>query len=507
MTGGIIQLVARGNQDIYLTEDAQITFFKIVYRRHTNFSMETIKQRFNKEPNFDEKMSATLARLGDLCGQIYVVIELPSVSNISETEEYYFRWVEHIGFSIIKSVEIEIGGKLIDKHYGEWLYIWHELTETKEGINKMIGNIPELTQLSKTKNSYKLYIPLQFWFCKNYGVALPLVNLQFSEVRINLELNSASNCYVASPTHYITIHEDIVNFKQGELIKQVLNNGTTAYGEYVYYDKLLKRLYYNKLSQKNSPFVSISNSNILSDAEKNTILREENNSYYRIYGTTTKYEVIPQINSLEKKFKIPSINTLNIIDCYLLVNYMYLDEEEREKFSNTKHEYLIEQIQYSGDKFVESHGSKVNLSFENSTKEIIWVVQSVNNKQRKEYFNYTNNPDRYIGSSLIINETVQINGNDRITEREAKYFDTIQLYQNHKKAVNTGINCYSFCLFPSLYQPSGPINMSQVTNLSIKLNLDNTVTPTNPASLRCYAISNNILRVTNGIAGLVFNND
>lgn len=508
MSGGLIQLVAKGVQDIFLTEDPQITFFKIVYRRHTNFSIEHIAQRFNKDPNFGERVSATISRAGDMCGRVFIVLELPSLSKL-DGDINRFRWVDYIGYSIINNVEIEIGGKLMDKHYGEWMFIWHELTRRRDAaLNNMVGNLSSLTDLDQTKESFKLYIPLEFWFCRNNGLALPLVNLMYSEVRINLELNEAKKCYVGSPTHYIELEDNLVGYEKGEIIKQDLENGTIAYGQFVYFDKNTKRLYYNKLSNVDSPFVSISTTNKnLTTNERLSLARNETNKKYRIIGLTTEFESMPKINGSEKKNIFPRLKNFNILDCYLLVTYMFLDEEEREKFALSKHEYLIEQVQYSGNRTLESLGTKVNLNFENPTKEIVWVVQFSNFNTRKDYYNYTDSPDIKTGESIINRQTVSINGNERVSMRDAFYFDTVNKYQHHSFSTVKGINVYSFCLHPELHQPSGPINMSQISNLSINMELKPSVNPSNTANLRCYVVSYNILRVANGISGLVFNKE
>ena len=113
-----MQLVAYGAQDIYLTGNPQITFFKVVYRRHTNFSMESIEQTFNGFPDFGKKVTCPISRNGDLVHRIYLQAELPSAGT---------AWAGH---KLIKSVEVEIGGQRIDKHYADWLHIWNELTQT-----------------------------------------------------------------------------------------------------------------------------------------------------------------------------------------------------------------------------------------------------------------------------------------------------------------------------------------------------------------------------------------
>ena len=177
-----MQLVAYGAQDIYLSGNPQITFFKVVYRRHTNFSMESIEQTFNGTAGFDRKVTCTISRNGDLINRMYLQVELPEL----DSEFQYKSWAGH---KLIKFVEIEIGGQRIDKHYGDWLHIWNELSQTEghwDGYKAMVGG-------DATSDKKTLYIPLQFWFCRNPGLALPLIALQYHEVKINIEFASVAD--------------------------------------------------------------------------------------------------------------------------------------------------------------------------------------------------------------------------------------------------------------------------------------------------------------------------
>ena len=186
MGGGLMQLVAYGAQDIYLTGNPQITFFKVVYRRHTNFSMESIEQVFNGTADFGKRVTCTVSRNGDLISRVYLQATLPSVESTCSSQ--FFRWVNFIGHVLIRSVEVEIGGQRIDKHYGDWLTIWNELTippGLKSGYDNMVGNTAHLTGTGlQSTDATTLYIPFQFWFCRNPGLALPLIALQYHEVKI-----------------------------------------------------------------------------------------------------------------------------------------------------------------------------------------------------------------------------------------------------------------------------------------------------------------------------------
>lgn len=199
MGGGLMQLVAYGAQDIYLSGNPQITFWKLLYRRHTNFALESIEQTFNGTVDFGKKVSCTVSRNGDLIHKVYLQVDLPTVIPTDGN----FKWVENIGHVLIDEVSIEIGGQTIDKHYGEWLTIWNELTQTSEkssGYDAMIGNVDALKAPGggATTPAYTLYVPLQFWFCRNPGLALPLIALQYHEVKFNISFKPLTSCYTLS---------------------------------------------------------------------------------------------------------------------------------------------------------------------------------------------------------------------------------------------------------------------------------------------------------------------
>ena len=183
MGGGLMQLVAYGAQDVFLTGKPEISFFKVVYRRHTNFAMESIEQTFNGNPALGNRVTCTISRNGDLVTNMWLECELAT--------ENTGNLVNSLGHALIEYVELEIGGQRIDKHYGEWLEIWSELTlpeEKRAGFEEMIARRTASTVPPKTK---ALYIPMQFFFCRNPGLALPLIALQYHEVKINLKFRSS----------------------------------------------------------------------------------------------------------------------------------------------------------------------------------------------------------------------------------------------------------------------------------------------------------------------------
>jgi len=356
-----MQLVAYGAQDIYLSGNPQITFFKVVYRRHTNFSMESIEQTFNGTATLGNKVTCTISRNGDLISRIYLQMDV-SVTNSGSTE------VVVSAHDLVKSVEVEIGGQRIDKHYGAWLSIWNELTQTAGhwvGYGEMTtATAPAGGSIAKT-----LYMPLQFWFCRNPGLALPLIALQYHEVKINIE-------FEAAPTG-----------------------------------------------------VTMSNAS-------------------------------------------------------LYVDYIYLDTDERRRFAQVSHEYLIEQLQFTGD---ESPSSKIKLNFNHPVKELVWVE-------------YKGGAPQTTYSSAKL----QLNGHERFSVRKPAYFQLVQPYQHHERVPeDKHINVYSFALKPEEHQPSGTCNMSRIDNATLNLE---SINQGDSDTVKVFAVNYNVLRVMSGMGGLAYSN-
>lgn len=395
MGGGLMQLVAYGAQDIYLTGNPQITFFKVVYRRHTNFALESIEQTFNGTVDFGRKVSCTVSRNGDLIHKVYLQVDLPALTNTNGTTGS-LQWVNNIGHVMIDEVSIEIGGQTIDKHYGDWLNIWNELTQTAEkegGYDDMIG---ATTNPADSIPARTLYVPLQFWFCRNPGLALPLIALQYHEVKFNISFRPASECYI-------------------------LNGGATA-------------------------------------------------------------------------------NTPSITNASLYVDYIYLDTDERRQFSQVQHEYLIEQLQYTGAESFSNASVKSKLALNHPCKELVWVVQPDANADAKAWSDYS-----YSSAETIVDAKLQLNGHDRFSVRKAGYFNLVQPYQHHTRIPSAGIYVYSFALNPEQHQPSGTVNMSRIDNATLLLNLDGAMA-SGGCKLRVYAVNYNVLRIMAGMGGLAYSN-
>jgi hypothetical protein len=282
MGGGLMQLVAYGAQDVYLTGNPQITLFKVVYRRHTNFSVECIELSLDTaKPG--GRPTVQVLRNGDLATRSYLRVVLP---DLASTNGVKVAWVRRLGHALIRSVEMQIGGSPIDKHYGKWLNIWYELTHAtsqERGYSAMIGDVEKLTTpAASIPGGSVLFIPLQFWFCCNYGLALPLIALQYHDVRFNFELETIDNL--------------------------VCSQGTTA----------------------------------------------------------------------------PTFGSIQYTSAGVLIDYVYLDSEERRRFAQVGHEYLIEQLQTPGEQNIVSQASATTtlttnqsftLNFNHPCKEFVWAHQ------------------------------------------------------------------------------------------------------------------------------------
>lgn len=570
MAGGIIQLTTFGAQNLFLTGVPEITFFKVVYRRHTNFSIEQVKVNFDDTTEFGSSSVIKIPKIGDLLHKMYLEIILPKIdlqkdnihnyihlqkevneerkkyeiiinfmrinrwafveayhkyiaennqslatkemikiinqifSNHShknvinemknllnttddddlffkykelsmediantfsentdknelykalsrgidksiKTQKFFFQklnkaikklqkesnpninfaWVDKIGHSIIESIEIKIGGQKIDKHYGDWLNIWHELTANKdmESIyNKMIGNVPILTTFdNNTKPQYHLRIPLQFWFCRFSGNSLPLITLEHQNV---------------------TMH---VKFRKFEEIS------------YMERDVFIK--------------------------------------HPTIEGGITLDEVPDEMN----------IN----MHAYMMVDYIFLDNLERKRFAQSMHEYLIEQVQILEKTNITQQKIQLQLNnFVNPTKELIWVSQrdsfiqnlDFSNKCRWDNYTFTEKND----VNPIIFSNIDFHSYNRTLRLDGNYYNYVQPYETHTSTPSAGINMYSFSFFPEEHQPSGSVNIGNLSRVTMYLEFDHELFADNinldTLTVRVYARSLNIIRFVNGFAGL-----
>ena len=484
---GLLILVSVGKENIYLSAQPEITFFKIAYKRYTNFSSEPIPQYFKTTPNFGAKCTVNLAKNADLMSSMFLYIELPNIQMenfTTNTNISTFSWVNKIGLAIINYIEIEIGGYVIDRHYGDWINIWNEITRNKSNYrsyNKMIGNIPELSNYSQTKNSTILYIPMSFWFCLDTGLSLPLISLIHTDIKINVQFNDINNCYNISPSYFINVSNNICIYQKGELFYQ--NN--KIIGEFIYFDPITQYLFYNPIK------------GIFSIPPINNT-----SSTFNLIGQTSKYimNIVPGSVVVQNtdyfKFNKPSL-----ITAFMLIDYIYLDNYERAKFLNNSHEYLIPLVQTVTDQIIYSMNFGYKLPLINPVKLLVWRGRLLSNNNNNDFFNYTSTIDK---QDLITKSLVVINSINRMDLDSIEYYTYIPRYQ-YSLGNENGIYLYSFALNPKDIQPSGSLNFSKVDDSYLQLKLNTIVNYQNPISFRCYAVQYNLLRIAFGLGALVFN--
>jgi hypothetical protein len=544
MAGGLMQLIAYGAQDIYLTGNPQITFFKVVYRRYTNFSVETIEHPFIGDPGFNKSLTAKITRNGDLVTKMYLRIVLDGI----DPQGSKFAWVKRLGHAIVNQVEVDLGGTKIDRQYGLWLDVWYDLTRISSqdvGYAKMVGDVGQMTNYDDlVKPQYTLYVPLQFWFNRHTGLAIPLIALQYHDLNI---------------------------------------------------------------------ITTFSDSNVLAIRDCNF-----------------------------------DMSKLSMSEASILVDYVFLDTEERRRFAQVGHEYLIEQLQFNGTELVQSSPGlttidttttiRYKLDFNHPTKELIWAMNEGNYISGNSFIYYTNkikwdlddvantimqksisiqnDPTNIVGgtwvpvlpgqistvgtfnvnnsnaSTIYINPTslkigdygitdkiiaditveadstinvenivtvltvrdisiplkymddtrfntcdpiiymfgnygilidgtvnpvfeglLQLNGHDRFDKREGAWFNYVQPEMHHRNTPKDGINVYSFAIFPEEHQPSGSANLSRIdtTDLTLRFTdstFENGLPPLymfNPENrIWIFGTNYNILRIMSGMSGLAY---
>jgi hypothetical protein len=527
MGGGLMQLVAYGAQDVYLTGNPQITFFKVVYRRHTNFSVEPIQQVFNGAADFGRTVTCNLNRNGDLITNMYAVVQLAATG----TSSVEWGYVRRLGYALIEETKVEIGGSKIDEQYGDWLNIWYELSHKvgqERGHAAMIGDDDQHRVMSlEARAASTLYVPLAFWFNRHNGLALPLIALQYHDVRVTIKYRVATDC---------------INHK-----------GANA--------------------------------------------------------------------------QVP----VKMSDSYLLIDYVFLDSEERKRFAQASHEYLIEQLQFTGSESLTTNtNNKYRLNFNHPSKYLVWaphlevhdsvtqwvayaddgdwmasrerfakllwlasrtgldmtspdapviatgtagevvqpvIIGGVNDKvttligkieAQLVFADGSGNAAASLGNVVVLSNKLtaedmtvpvskldcdtagnaflasngvsvvdhfnygrwvdctanpvstaklQLNGHDRFQQRDGNYFNYVQPFQHFSNTPADGVNVYSFALKPEDHQPSGTCNFSRIDNATLNVGLAaNTVTGSGDDNLNIYTVNYNVLRVMSGMAGTAYSN-
>ena len=399
MGGGLMQLVAYGAQDIYLTGNPQITFWKVVYRRCTNFAIESVEQTFMGNATAGSRATATISRNGDLVSNCVLEVQLTGNAGNNAESDLTASGLHNL----VESVEVEIGGQKIDKHYAAWLQIWNELSNAHFGPNTAddapvtsgYGKVVGVSDQVRAGVVTTLYCPLVFWFNRNPGLALPLIALQYHEVKFNFQFSAAG----------------ALSATAGQA---------------------------------------------------------------------------PTINSIK-----------------MFVDYIYLDTEERRRFAQQSHEYLIDQVQYTGA-VARTAGAgatqSLRLDFNHPCKELVWVLKETTRGAGGAGAPCDFKDIGAEGGTALL----QLNGHDRFAKRPMNYFTRVQPLQHHTNVPHGDrIGVYSFGLRPEDHQPSGTCNFSRIDNATLQLN-----DAGNGAAdeYQVYATNYNVLRIMSGMGGLAYSN-
>ncbi len=543
MAIGEIILVAYNDENMFLNYKPQISFFKIIYRRYTNFALESIKTNFLYQAKFGNNYSCEIPKTADLLSKMWLIIELPELPIIKTIankidDKIKFAWAKKIGYVLIDYVEIEISGKTIQKKWGEYMNaVDYELNYSNHdgSMDPYIGNTPNFYEYKLAKTgiaSLDLRIPLSFWFSESSTTALPLTCLEYNSIRFNVQLRDFKSCAKFSPNHYIQVSKYFGNGIFGEPLVQYSPQGI-AWAEFdsidvASYDNATLNiesynLYYNKISDLS--FIST-----ISDYYQNYLnnlssLIFKNNSYanYFIYGLYSGSVYVPtssQMNDplsiyIEKIYQINMSFDIPLKNMYLLSEYIFLDQEERNNFYKQKNQYLIEQVYFSGNINL---NNIVNLNYVNLVNPCKWIIfmaqiSYFTNVNVNDWFNYETtfikkNMNNFNKKAVIKNVSFSFDSNISYEDTEIDFYSKLIPFENFKRAKrSTGFGIKTFSLYANKDQPSGTFNMSSVNSFSINTTFNQIDDNYTNYIFKTYAISYNNLVINHGVAGIMFNNN
>jgi len=528
MGGGLLQLVAYGAQDAYISGNPQITFFKTLYKRHTNFAMEAFRVNFNGQAAWGVKHSAVIGRHADLMYSTYLEVVLDA--------GYYNNDQGMLGFNLLSRVELEIGGQLIDRLYGEFMYLWSALTlpydksidlrlmvgdgnnldfNSEDGIGVILGAGSSSKFLGGQRNCNNgsgrpslpnniLYIPLSFFYTKNPGVALPLIALQYHEVRVNVIWNDVK-----------TIAGDFTG-KVQPLPPQPLQ--CALYVDYIYLDTEERRRmaqqsheYLIEQTQFNEDKSMSSHSNRI-DLTFNHPVKEliwvvQPSGYTNCTVTQSEFEERREIASVVGGTGVTAAsvtvratgNTFTSVTVSSAGNSVYTIGNVFTAVTS------FGTVTFTVSAVDSTTGSNTGLLV-GVTNITGTATPKFSNTKRLKPFTYD--------QSAVFEQLLQINGQDRMDKRYGDYYNKVQRFQHHTGGFSLitqpGVYSYSFALKPEEHQPSGTCNFSRIDTAHLLITLDGSLPISHEDDqtydVRVYAINYNILRIMSGMGGLAYSN-
>ena len=537
MGGGLMQLVSYGAQDIYISGNPQITFWKVLYKRHTNFAVESIEVTFNGQADFNKRVTAIINRNADLMYKTYIQVVLPQITLAAggtgtfaaSSSTQGFRWLNYIGHRLIKQVEIEIGGQRIDRQYGDWMQIWTQLSTeagTVRALESLVGNTHDLVLMKRATGlaldatctssettiscvaragtpAKTLYIPLQFWFCRNPGLAIPLIALQYHEVRINVDFETWQNCQY---------YESSIGVPNNSQAAQSLA-AASLYVDYVYLDTEERRRFAQQSHEYLIEQVQYTGAESITSSS-NKVQLNFNHPVKELQWVVQRDSFV-DCSAQGWIASVGGPQPFNYSDDFStdgLIVSLLAQNNNAGSGAGTNQGTAAFSTASSGT------GAQIDqqLGQGNTQASSLIGVDTVDTTGSAEFESGVN----YLLAKVILDSGIrcegknpvevaklQLNGQDRFTEREGSYFDKVQPFQHHSRTPSTGVNVYSFALRPEEHQPSGTCNFSRIDKATLQLTVSiNTVTGQRTAQVRVYALNYNVLRVMSGMGGLAYSN-
>ena len=501
-----MQLVAYGAQDIYLTGNPQITFFKVVYRRHTNFSMETIEQTLNGTPGNGQTTSCTISRNGDLVHRMYVTSTLAGITDGSTT--------------LVSEAELEIGGQKIDKHYSEWMNVWNELStpESKAvALKSMVGSIGS----SGTTGVGIVQVPLQFWFCRNPGLALPLIALQYHEVKVKVTwgTDGGNDCGINCDYIYLDTDERrrFAQVSHEYLIEQLQkeDKNTASTTHKLNFNHPVKELIWTTAAAGN-----YTKANIKLNGHDRFAL--QGTEYFQLRQPYECHTAVPKQNLPSAGKGLTAVGPFGNTTLEIPTNITgqltsNVDADGANRFNFVANTGILN-MQGGGAPDVTEFapGQELLLSFVDngvaSTFVAVVLVQAqivdggalpnVGNAAVAGF-----NGDNAANITMTISLPTEIGDVNTMPNTNAAQ-DRLTIFrvtrpgllteQGRTSSLTRNINVYSFALKPEEHQPSGTCNFSRIDNAQLIFE----------TQLACtvYAVNYNVLRIMSGMGGLAYSN-
>ena len=581
MSGALSQLkLNKTGVDKYIIGNPQITFFKSVFRRYTNFAIDSRAIPFIGGINFGQESHATIpGQGGDLLYKLYLQITLPKITckMSSETEFTAFRWLNWIGHRIIDHIKLIIDGQEIDNHKGEWLHIWNELSQKvghREAYAEMVGNVPKLTQIVTAKgdsnsepitlmDEHTIYIPLQFWFCKNPGLSIPLIALKNSHITMDIQFRELADLIWASS-------ETNTNIREHSGPESITHDPLKAqiFADFIYLDDEHQRRFKNTNHDYLIEKVQINTGEQFEKKNTSTITHNltftnpvkeliwvlqpinlldkdycQSRGGCQPFNYTDAYDYkgfsgTPQPstgagmaggrNNYNMFYSLPGVQLPFIKDTYepkftnkpLDSNGIYTDN-----FSGTKSKVPktnTQTLKTSGFDYISQyHTTNINATEPNinnySDKNIddylgvsgATQVDDVGDGHGHGIWSSSGNQLELLhsGKNIVKDANITLNSVTRIDKRDGFYFNTIQPYQYHTNTPSIGINVYSFSLEPENTQPTGTCNFTHIDNASLNITVSDNSLINSGLILRVYALSYNILQIKDNKAYLSYSYD